>query len=107
MAVLRASRFAPYTRIATIALAVVLAIVSMPIVCGWVVADAHSAITMEICHPTQSLDVSAAPLLVPSPRLDSIKYAFDGAVLKIDDAYRGIAGRLGEASDPPPPETLA
>jgi hypothetical protein len=106
MAVLSARRFALDTRIVTVTLALVLAVVSMPMACGWVVADTRSAIAMDICHPTQSLDVSSAPLLVPAPRLDSINYVFDGAVLKIDEAYRGIAGRLGEAPDSPPPETL-
>ena len=107
MAVLSGSRFAPDTRIATIALAFVLAIVSLPIPSGWVVTDSHCAITMDICHPAQSIDISHAPLFVPAPLLSSKIDASPEVVIAIDDAYTAIAGRLGEAPDPPPPKALA
>jgi hypothetical protein len=106
VAVLSGNRFALDTRIATIALALVLAVVSMPTVCGWVVGDAHCAISMDICHPAQSIDVSHAPLFAPVPHLYLVSEASRDAVLAIDDAYRAMAGRLGEAPDPPPPKTL-
>jgi hypothetical protein len=106
VAVLSGNRFALDTRIATIALALILATVSMPMVCGWVVGDAHCAISMDICHPAQSIDVSHAPLFAPMPHLHFVSEASRDAVLAIDDAYLAMAGRLGEAPDPPPPKSL-
>ena len=106
MAVLSGYRFALDTRIATVALAFVIAMVGMPLVSGWVIADSHCAITMDICHPAQSADVGNAPLLAPVPQLFS-RADIPRTVLAIGDMYRAIAGRLGEAPDLPPPETLA
>ena len=98
---------APESRIAAVALVLVLATVSMPMRCGWVVADPHCAITMDICHPAQSVDVSHAALFAPAPQIFSLRDGARDAVLAIDDAYRAMAGRLGEAPDLPPPKTLA
>jgi len=107
VAVLIASRFALDTRIATVALALILAIVSFPLMCGWVVADSHRAITMDICHAAQAVDVSSAPLFAPAPRLFAMNEASREAVFAIRDSYYTMAGRLGEAPDLPPPKTLA
>jgi hypothetical protein len=107
VAVLSASRFTLDTRTAALALAFVLATVSMPMMSGWVVADSHCAITMDICHSAQSIYVSHAPLFAPAPQVFSLSDASRAAVLAIDDAYRACAGRLGEAPDLPPPKTLA
>jgi hypothetical protein len=104
---LRHSRFALDTRIATVVLAMVLAVVSMPIMCGWVVTDARAAITMDICHPAQSIDVSHAALFAPAPPLLSIDDGSRDAVLAIGDSSDPVAGRLGEAPELPPPETRA
>jgi hypothetical protein len=84
----------------------VLASVSTPMVCGWMIVDSHCAITMDICHPAQSLDVSSAPLFAPAPRLFSMNAVSCEAIRAIDDGYRTMAGRLGEAPDSPPPEIL-
>ncbi len=107
MAVLKTARFALDTRIATVALALVLAMVSMPMVCGSLVVDAHCAVTMDICHPAQSADVSNAALFAPAPRLFSMNDGWGDAGRAIADAYDSLAGRLGEAPALPPPETLA
>jgi hypothetical protein len=105
--VLSGNRIALDTRIASVALALVVAIVSTPMmVGGWVLADAHCAITMDICHPAQSIDVSHAPLLAPAPHLFPMSEASRDGVLAVADAYRARAGRLGEAPDLPPPKTL-
>ncbi len=105
MAVLSARLFALDSRI--IALALVLAIVSMPMVCGSIVMDSHSAITMDICHPVQSADAGGAASFAPLPRLLSMPNTSRDAVLAIADTYDSLAGRLGEAPALPPPETLA
>ena len=102
-----ASRYALDTRIATIALALVLAMVGMPLVGGSMVVDSHCAITMDICHPTQSADLNSAALFAPAPRLFSMNNRWRDAVLAIDDPYESLAGRLGEAPALPPPKTLA
>jgi hypothetical protein len=107
VAVLSGNRFPLDTRIAAVALAFVLATVSIPMMSGWVVADSHCAITMDICHPAQSLDISHAPLFASAPPLFLMTDASCAAILAIDDVYRAMAGRLGEAPDLPPPKTLA
>jgi hypothetical protein len=71
------------------------------------IVDSHCAITLDICHPAQSIDVSSAPMFAPAPRLFSMGACSSEAILVIDDAYRTMAGRLGEAPDSPPPEMLA
>jgi hypothetical protein len=106
MAVLGANRGAIDTRVAIVALAFLLASVSMPVISGWVVADSHCAITMDICHPVQASDVSHAPLFAPAPQVVSMSEVSREAIIAIDDGYRVIAGRFGDAPDPPPPKTL-
>ena len=106
MAVLSVDRFALDTRIGAVALGLVLAIVSMPMMSGWVIPDSHCAFTMDICHPAQSIEVSHAPLFAPAPQPFSMTDNSRDAVLAIDDAYRATAGRLGDAPDLPPPKTL-
>jgi hypothetical protein len=81
--------------------------VSMPVMSGWVIADAHCAVTMDICHPAQSADVGHAPLFAPAPQVFLIRDASREAVLAIDDGYRVSSSRLGEAPDSPPPKTRA
>jgi hypothetical protein len=105
VAILSGNRLGLDTRLATVALALVLAAVSMPM-CGWVVADSHCAIAMDICHPAQSIDIGHASLFAPAPQLLSITEASRDTVLAIDDAYCATADRLGEAPDLPPPKTL-
>lgn len=101
------SRVALDTRIATVALALVLAMVGMPIMSGWVLADARCAITMDICHPAQSIDVTHTPLLAAGPKPFSMNKASRDAVRSIDYGYRAMSGRLAEAPDLPPPKALA
>jgi hypothetical protein len=107
VAVLSPARFALDTRIATLALALVLAMVSMPMVCGSIAVDSQCAITTDICHPAQAADAGTAVLFAPAPRLFSMPGASRDAVLAIADSYDSLAGRLGEAPAPPPPETRA
>jgi hypothetical protein len=104
VAVLSTRRCAVDTRIATVALAAILALASMPMVCGWVVADSHYALSADICHPLQSLDVGSAPLPAKAPRLFSVSDTSRDAFVAIDDPDSMIAGRLGEAPDLPPPK---
>jgi hypothetical protein len=105
VAVLSGNRFALDTRIAIVAFAFILATVSIPMTGAWVVADSHCAITMDICHPAQSIDSAHGPLFAPAPQLFSMIFPSPDAVLAIDDAYLAMAGRIGEAPDLPPPKT--
>jgi hypothetical protein len=108
VAVLRPGRFALDTRIATVVLALVLAMVGMPLVGGGaLVVGSHCAITMDICHSAQSADLNNAVLFAPAPRLFSMNNRWRDAVLAIEDPYESLAGRLGEAPALRPPETLA
>lgn len=107
MVVLSASRFALDTRIATVVLALVLAMVGMPIVGGSMVVDSHCAITMDICHSAQSADLNTAALFASAPRLFSMIDGWHDAVLAVDNPYESLAGGLGEAPALPPPKALA
>lgn len=104
---MRAGRCALNTRIVPIAVALVLATVGMPMMCGWVVADSHCAVTMDICHPAQSMDVSGAAWLTPAPQLVALARPARDSLRATDHLYQAIEGRLGEAPDSPPPKTLA
>jgi len=64
---LNSSRVALDTRVAAAALALILAIVSMPTLTVWVVEETHCCISMDICHPAQAVDVVHGPLLAPAP----------------------------------------
>jgi hypothetical protein len=106
MAVLSSKRFALDTRIATVALAFAVAIVTMPMMCGLVITDAHCTITADICHPAQSVD--AAPvLLAPTPKLFSLPDILHDAALAHVGAYHSMVSRLGQAPDLPPPKARA
>ncbi|HLI80166.1 MAG TPA: hypothetical protein VKV03_09295 [Candidatus Binataceae bacterium] len=107
MAVLNARHFALDTRIATVALALILATVTLPIVTGWVAADSHCAFTTDICHPAQAVDLSHAPLLAPAPYLIEEHLIAPDAILAIRDGYRSMTSRLSEAPASPPPKALA
>lgn len=107
MAVLSARNFALDTRIAAAALALIVAMVTLPVVTGWVVTDAHCCFTMDFCHQAQVVDVSHAPLLAPGPQKFSRNSNAPDAMLATDDGYQSMTGRLGEAPASPPPKALA
>jgi len=107
VALLSRRRFALDTRIATVALAFVVAMVGMPMMSGWVIADSHCAITMDICHPAQTADVGHLPILAPTPQVLSMADLPRDEFLAIDDGYRAGAGRLCDAPDLPPPKVIA
>lgn len=87
-------------------MALVLAVVSMPMLSGLVIADLHCVITTDICHPLQPIDASPASLFAPPsqmPRVaelprDTRQTIKTFQIVKID--------RLGETPDPPPPKAL-
>jgi hypothetical protein len=95
------------TRIATAALALVLAIVSLPILSGWVACDAQCAISLDICHPAQSVDASHAPLFGSPPQIFTLIGCSQAAIFATDAGNLAITDRHGDAPEPPPPEILA
>ena len=106
MAVLSASRFAPDSRIAAAALAVIIAVVSLPLMGGWTVADARCALSMDICHPAQALDNAHAVLVVAAPIVIAARLSSPEQGWSIRCDYHVAVGRLCDAPEPPPPETL-
>lgn len=100
-------RFALDARLTAFALALMIAIVGMPILNGWVVADSHCGITMDICHPAQATDIGHAPLLAPKAQPCAMNQAPREVFLAINDAYRESASRLCDTPDLPPPKTSA
>lgn len=101
------SSIAPETRIAAVALALILVVVSMPTLTAWVVEETHCCITMDICHPAQGVDVVHGPLLALAPTPFSKLSTARDAMLAIDDGYHRFYDRLCEAPDSPPPEVQA
>jgi len=107
MALLSRSRFALDTRVATVALALILATVSLPLIGGWIVTDSQCALTMDICHPAQTIEVGLVTLFAPAPQSFFLLDAPREGILACDDCYRAQGDRLGDAPDPPPPKNLA
>jgi hypothetical protein len=107
MALLSRPRFALDTRIATVMLASIIAVVSMPMLCGVVVARAHSAIAIEIdiCHQLQATDATPAMLFAPPPAVFQMAAALPAASGLMIDREGARLNRLGDAPDPPPPES--
>ena len=103
---MRTPRFALDTRIATVALAFVLAMAALPTMSGWAIVDAHCAITMDICHTVPSTDVSHAGLLGLAPQLPAATYPRDSIRLNSDGCLSPIS-RDAERPDLPPPKFLA
>jgi hypothetical protein len=104
MAFLTRVRRASDTRLAAVALALVLAIVSMPMLSGIVMADCHCAITMDICHPIQPIDATPASLFAPPPQISSIVDAPRNTHQTIAHFHVASADRPAEEPDPPPPK---
>jgi hypothetical protein len=99
--VLSHNRFALDLNNVGAALALVIAIVSMPMMCGWVIADSRCTLTMDICHPARSLDIGHAPLMAPAPL---VLATTSDAVVSSVDGYRAMVGRLGDGPVLPPPK---
>jgi len=101
---LNQGRTALETRIATVALALVLVVVGLPTLTGWIIDEAHCCITMDVCHPVQAVNPVHGPLLAPAPAPFSKPSSARDAMLAINDGYRRLSGRLREAPDSPPPK---
>ena len=90
-------------RIAIVTLAIVLAAMSMPSLCGIVMVDAGGAFTMDICHPLQPAGLSIASRFAPPAPM-----ALVFRVASIPRATKPLpivlADRLADAPDPQPPE---
>jgi len=95
------------TRIATAALALVIAAVSLPLVSGWILSDSHCCITTDICHPAQAVDAVHGPLLAPAPEAFSKASMARDAMLVIDHGYKALNDRPSESPDSPPPKAQA
>lgn len=108
MAVLIANRrSARERRAVSIALAMIVGVMSMPVVYGIVFLDARCAITLDICHPLQSVDSSAPTLLAPPTPGVRIAGAHPQWRESVDLAASEPLSRLAEAPDPPPPKARA
>ena len=107
MAVLNRNRFPSDTRLAALAIAFVVTIVSMPALSGIVMADSHCTITTDICHPLQSVDVSPASMFAPPPQVFRTAEVFHHSRLAINFANGSSLSRLADGPDTPPPERLS
>jgi hypothetical protein len=107
VAVLNRSRCASDTRLAAIAMAFIVAIVGMPALYGIVMADSHCAITTDICHPLQSVDVTPASMFAPPPQVFGAAEAPHHSRRAVNLARGSSVSRLAEGPDTPPPERLS
>ena len=103
-----ARQFALDAKIATVALALVLAFLSLPVVSGWTAGvDSRCCLTTDICHPLQATDITRLSVF-GSPASVLIRVAFPRIA---EDAsasiYRVMSDRLGDAPEAPPPKSLA
>lgn len=88
----------------SLAMAIIVAIAGVPILYGVVAGDTRCAITLDICHPVQSVSSSAAPLLAPPPAPMPITNAPLQLRERLVAFARAHASRPADAPDPPPPK---
>ena len=101
------NRFALDTRIAAVLVALIVAVVSTPIVVGAIVKpQSHCCLTSDICHPVQVIDVSHAPLVASPPNISAMNEIPRDSALAASVLYRGMSDRLGDAPESPPPKPL-
>jgi hypothetical protein len=91
----------------SLAMAIIVAIAGVPILYGVVAGDTRCAITLDICHPVQSVSSSAAPLLAPPPApvpITSARFQLRERLAAFAPTH---ASRPADAPDPPPPKSRA
>jgi hypothetical protein len=88
-------------------LAMLIAVAAVPVFYGVIATDGRCALTLDICHPAQSVSSSPAPVIAPPP----IAAPGAGARFPLSeslDAFEfAIASRPADAPDPPPPKRAA
>lgn len=87
-------------------LAAMIAIAAVPIVYAAAGGGGRCSITLDICHPAQSISSSPAPMLAPPPAGPR-----DFGVSPLDRESPDVfalahADRIADAPDPPPPKPL-
>jgi hypothetical protein len=89
------------------AMAFVMVIASLPSIGVIVISDRSGpSISMDICHPLQSLDSSPSTVLIARPAQPKI----GGKILSHEALAQFVAvlkSKLAEAPDPPPPKLLS
>jgi hypothetical protein len=95
------------TRQLAAAIALVMLMASLPSIGVIVIADRSGpSISMDICHPLQSLDSSPGTVLIARPAQPEI-----GAKIPSHEALGQfvpvLKSKLTEAPDPPPPKLLS
>jgi hypothetical protein len=89
------------------AMALVMMMASLPSIGVIVISDRSGpAISLDICHPLQSLETSSGTVLVARPALPTL-----GAEIVAHEALTQfvpiLKSKLAEAPDPPPPKLLS
>jgi hypothetical protein len=95
------------TRQLAAAMALVIAIASLPTIGVIVIADRSGpSLTLDVCHPLQSLDTSCSPILIARPAPPTI----DAKIVSLD-TFAEFAplpkDNLAETPDPPPPKQFS
>ena len=105
---MKKNRFAFDTQIAAVILALIVAIVSTPVLVGAAIkTNSRCCITSDICHPIQLIDVSPAPPLASPPNMSAMNEIRRDSALAVSLRYRAMNDRPGEAPESPPPKPLA
>jgi hypothetical protein len=86
------------------AMALVMMMASLPSIGVIVIADRSGpSISMDICHPLQSLETSSGTVLVARPGLPEMGAKIDSHE-SVTQFIPSLKSKLAEAPEPPPPE---
>ena len=88
-------------------LALMLLVASGTTFAGLVVQPHESGPTLSLdtCHPAQSLD-QAASVVLPPPMLSQTRTSAPALIATLSDEAHTLSSRVGEPPDPPPPKRV-
>lgn len=88
-------------------MAIVMTLASLPSIGVIVVADSSGpSIALDICHPLQSLDQSACPIVIARPATHALA-ASDVAGESFSEFVPLLMGKFADAPEAPPPKIPA
>jgi len=88
------------------AMALVITMASLPTIGVIVIADRSGpSLTLDVCHPLQSLDTSSTLILIARPAPPEIDATIDSQ--QTFSEFAPLPDKLADAPDPPPPKQLS
>jgi hypothetical protein len=88
------------------AMALVIAIASLPSIGVIVIADGSGpSLSLDVCHPLQSLDTSSTLVLIARPAPPEIDATIDSR--ETFSEFAPLPDKLADTPDPPPPKQIS